>query len=462
MEISHSFEELDGEQHGEIAGRISDSAGHHVYPPLQAVDLWGTNVTPHVAEAYRTAILSAMGGSGLNFHALTRVEFGSNPLGAYGISTLAPALATLPALESLSLSHCGIDDGGGANLLTALLDRDAPAGRTLRFLSLASNEVGSGTLAVLASVFEAYDEGASMEDGAPGSALEVFDLTSNKVTRTGILALAMALEPLAPNPGGSRAIALNCVRLLGNPKKGPGFIQARLRAAIAGLDGRSYQSPLRASAQAGGSVDDDDEDSYYLFSPNSLRRPSPVSRLNPSLIYPAPASPSHSPGDQVITLSPSPMSLVRRNRFLCDLDLSWSDDDQDDDLDQSATTTATTYSSPPRAGPTTRRLLASPRTPPPSAHRAQQEGDQYQRVTLPLPQWSTPQEERRRRRREMTPEPDEHLQTRGLDQVFQGYEDDAEATFHTDYLNVSALEELETVLASDDDDAAAAGLVEAW
>ena len=61
----------------------------------------------------------------------------------------------------------------------------------------------------------------------------------------------------------------------------------------------------------------------------------------------------------------------------------------------------------------------------------------------------------------MTPEPDEVLQTRDLDLAFQGYEDEAEATFHTDYLNVSALEELETVLGSDDDDAAA-GLVEAW
>lgn len=111
---------------------------------------------------------------------VTAIRLGGALLGAAGAVTLAPALAALPALQSLGLSSCRIGDVGAKTLAKVLLQPRTPP--TLQRVELRHNGIADDGVRAIAD---------ALKDGSP---LRALDLSWNAIGTRGGRYLGAALK----------------------------------------------------------------------------------------------------------------------------------------------------------------------------------------------------------------------------------------------------------------------------
>ena len=115
---------------------------------------------------------------------ITSIDLRGAHLGAVGISTLAPAFATRPALRSLSLGSCRLGDGGLRAFASAVLTPPAAAATMLQQLDLSHNTISDDGVRGLVSAMK----------GGAGPSLVSLDLSWNAIGSRGGRYLGDALK----------------------------------------------------------------------------------------------------------------------------------------------------------------------------------------------------------------------------------------------------------------------------
>lgn len=138
-----------------------------------------SRVTPPCDNLLRPSEIAALAsalGTSSESGLLQEITLRGSPLGAKGLTILAPAFAACAALQTLNLGSCRMGDAGARSLAQAVLEPSMPA--TLRTLRLEHNSISDDGVRSIASALKqsAAGHAADSSDETGGNAVGLLDL----------------------------------------------------------------------------------------------------------------------------------------------------------------------------------------------------------------------------------------------------------------------------------------------